>query len=239
MRRTGLIPLLFILVGCATPQYCEGVASGDKMICTHNRDEDVTKQRIRALTEQAARERRTLVAYLGNDVGQVTMVVREKGIAHHRPPASIYIPTRLIVKDHAITAHEITHLLTQGWASQVLKEGLAVHVQYRFGEQQGWPNYRRTVRAAARHWRNDPGLAVHTPNDADRVLRPPGGDKMERRRAAYSIAGSWVMWLIERKFDSVVGRFLDSLYRSGDYQSALNQNYASLLQEWRSFLKTQ
>jgi hypothetical protein len=47
------------------------------------------------------------------------------------------------------------------------------------------------------------------------------------------------MWLIEYKFAGDPERFLKKLYRSGDYDVALNQSYASLLQEWRVFLKTQ
>lgn len=80
---------------------------------------------------------------------------------------------------------------------------------------------------------------VQTPEDAEAVPSNWHKDDTARQRAAYSVSGSWAMWLIERKFDGDVGRFLDSLYRPGDYQSALNQTYASLLQEWRSFLKTQ
>ncbi|MGB0555222.1 MAG: hypothetical protein ACPGQV_22085 [Alphaproteobacteria bacterium] len=85
----------------------------------------------------------------GEDVGRVTVRVHDSGIARHFPPATIRISSRLLRKSTVITAHEIIHLLSQGWASQVLKEGLAIYLQARFGEQRGWPNYPRTPRRSA------------------------------------------------------------------------------------------
>lgn len=233
MRRAGLCFLL-LLVGCVTTATdCRGVASADGAICALNRDPAVTVAQIRTLAEQAARERGALAAYLGHDVGTITLIVRDRGNAYHKPPATIVIPTRQISKRHAITAHEITHLLTQGWASQILKEGLAVYVQERFGEQQGWPNYRRSAHAVARRWMRDGTTGIQTLAEAEATLqRPPSGNR-KQRLAAYSLAGSFVRWLIETKFDGGVDRFLAKLYRSGDYQSALNRSNDALRGEWR------
>ena len=147
--------LAAVLLGSGAAQACTGVASADGMVCAVVRGAGVAPGDIQRLADQAAREREALIVYLGNDVGPITLVVRGKGIARHKPPATILIPAKQVAKKYAITAHEITHLLTQGWASRVLKEGLAVYTQYRFGEQQGWPNYRRSVHAAARRWIGD------------------------------------------------------------------------------------
>ena len=166
------------------------------------------------------------------------MIVRDKGNARHKPPATIFIPSRQIAKGHAITAHEIAHLLTQGWASLVLKEGLAVYVQFRMGEQQGWPNYRRSVHAAARHWRGNDRIAIRSPADAEAALKGRRKGQRQKLLAAYSVSGSWVMWLLEEKFAGDIRRFLSTLYRTDDYEAALNQPYDELHEEWRAFLSS-
>jgi hypothetical protein len=101
------------------------------------------------LAGQAVREYAALRAVLHEDVGRITVRIHDAGIARHFPPATIRIPTQLLRKSTVIAAHEITHLLSQGWASQVLKEGLASYLQARFVEQQGWPNCRCTLHGAA------------------------------------------------------------------------------------------
>ncbi len=206
------------------------------MICAVNHDPDISLRQIESLADQAARERTALVHFFGNDIGPVTVSVRDKGNAFHKPPSTIHIPSRLIRKSHAITAHEITHLLTQGWASRVLKEGLAVYAQQRFGEQQGWPNYRHTVHAAARRWMSDNPVAIRTLGDAETALRNAQPGETARKLAAYSFAGSWVMWILDVKLNGDVTRFMSQLYRSGDYESALKQTGKSLEREWRAFI---
>ena len=236
MRRIAFAFIGAALSGCVTTQPCTGVPSFDGSVCAVSRDPVVAQHDIQSLADQTARERAALVAYLGNDVGLITVIVRKKGNARHKPPATIFIPSRLIPKRHAITAHEITHLLTQGWASQILKEGLAVYAQYRFGEQQGWPNYRRSVHDAARRWRNDPRIAVDTPGAAESALRKARKGETARRLAAYSVAGSWVAWILEVKMGGDIARFLGRLYRTGDYEATLGANYGRLLTEWRAYL---
>jgi hypothetical protein len=231
-----LATIAALATGCVTQQACSGVQSTDRMICAMNRDPDISRQQIQALADQAVRERTALVGFLGNDVGPIAVIVRDKGNAFHKPPATIHIPSRLIRKSHAITAHEITHLLTQGWASRVLKEGLAVYAQQRFGEQQGWPNYRRSVHAAARHWLSDKRVAIRTLEDAETTFRTAQPGETERKLAAYSLAGSWVSWILDMKLDGDITRFMSQLYRSGDYEGVLKQPAEGLEQEWRAFI---
>jgi len=140
--------------GCAANEDAPGDVfwSTDKSIRVVNGGPSLPHRQLQALAGQAAREYAALRAVLGEDVGRVTVWVHDSGIARHFPPATIRIPTRLLRKSTVITAHEITHLLSQGWASQVLKEGLASYLQARFGGQRGWPNYRRTLHGAARYW---------------------------------------------------------------------------------------
>ncbi|GEM_PF-1544167 len=229
--------LAAVLLGSGAAQACTGVASADGMVCAVVRGAGVAPGDIQRLADQAAREREALIVYLGNDVGPITLVVRGKGIARHKPPATIFIPVRLIAKSTAITAHETTHLLTQGWASRVLKEGLAVYTQYRLGEQQGWPNYRRSVHAAARRWIGDDSVTVRTPDEAAAAFRRAGKGDTKLKLAAYSVSGSWVMWIVERKLGGGIRRFLDTLYRKGDYEAALGQHYPALVAEWRAYLQ--
>ena len=151
MRLFAVGCLTDVLGGCAVNEDAPGDVywSTDKMICVVNGDPSLPRRQLQALAGQAAREYAALRAVLHQDVGRVTVRIHDAGIARHFPPATIRIPTRLLRKSTVIAAHEITHLLAQGWASQVLKEGLASYLQARFGEQQGWPNYWRTLHDAA------------------------------------------------------------------------------------------
>lgn len=225
-----------LISGCVLQPGCTGIESADRTICAVRYDKNITAGQIQTLADQAARERAILVRYFGNDVGPITIIVRDKGIAYHEPPTTIHIPSARITKRYAITAHEMTHLLTQGWASQVLKEGLAVYTQYKFGEQQGWPNYERSVHAAAQQWLSDKDNNIRTPKEAEFALRTARRGERRLRLSAYSIAGSWVMWIVEQKFDGDIARFMKELYRSGDYGSVVSGGIEALTREWRAFL---
>ena len=218
--------------GCETTREAAD-PSADKTVRVVNHDPKLGSQQLERLAGQAAREYALLRQAFGKDVGRVTVEVRDRGVGRHRPPATILIPSRLIRTSRAITAHEITHLLAQGWASAVLKEGLAVYAQARFGEQRGWPNNGRPIHRSARRWRNMPDVGVRTPADADAVLRT--ARRGEVRRAAYAIAGSWVTWIVDEKLG--LGRFMAALYRSGDYPTALGRSEAALAREWAGFVE--
>ncbi len=224
-----------ISAGCTVQDVCFGIQSADKMICAVSRDYGISAKQMAQLASQAARERGALVRYFGNDVGPVTVIIRDTGIAYHEPPSTIYLSSRHISNSHAITAHEMTHLLTQGWASRVLKEGLAVYAQYRFGEQQGWPNYKRSVHVAARRWLADDQNDIQSLQDSEPMLRTRQGNRRQLL-AAYSLSGSWVMWIIEEKLKGDVAAFMKQLYRSGRYQSTLRQSRNQLEKEWRQFV---
>ena len=175
--------LAFLLAGCTAPTQQNPAAtyvSAGGTIRVVSFDATLPAGNLRRLAAQAEREYIQLKAFFRNDVGQVTVNVRDSGVARHFPPASIRIPSHLVRNGTAITAYEIVHLLAQGWASQVFNEGLAVYLQERIGEQSGWPNYRRTVDAAARHWRQRKDIGVRTLAMAETAMR--GGRKAGAER---------------------------------------------------------
>jgi len=188
------------------------------------------------LGDQAAREYGKLKVLFKADAGPVTLRVRAAGVARHLPPATIHVPIRLVQKGTAITAHELAHLLTQGWASPLLKEGLAVYAQDLIGEQRGWPNYRRTVHGAARHWTSRPDAPITGPGEADKALAQPRKGQARLRQAAYAVAGSWVKWIIEAKMNGDLDRFMAELYRTNAYKAATGRRYPALAREWRRFI---
>ena len=191
---------------------------------------------VPGLIGQAAREYEKLKVLFHNDVGVVTIRLRANGPARHLPPADIVIPAPRVRDGRAVTAHEITHLLNQGWANGLLKEGLAVWAQDRVGEQAGWPNEGRLIHQVARAAITEADPLVRGPSDANKVLstRNPGMAKL--RRAAYAVAGSWVTWLIETQFAGDVMRFQAELYRTGNYQAVLGRPFKPLRREWRAYL---
>jgi len=195
-------------------------------------------EQLGRLQGQAEREYEKLKTLFKADAGQVTLRVRAAGVGRHFPPATIHIPIHLIDKSTAITAHELTHLLTQGWASQLLKEGLAVYTQDRIGEQRGWPNYRRSVHGAARFWINQPGASVRGPGQADDALSTPRKGETRLRQTAYAVAGSWVKWIIETKLAGDVDKFMAEIYRSNRYKTATGQSFSDLARDWLVFIRS-
>ncbi|MDP6391041.1 MAG: hypothetical protein QF654_14180 [Alphaproteobacteria bacterium] len=233
----ALAALAMLASGCETNRNANAFLSADRTVRVVNHDPKLRSQQLERLAGQAAREYTALRRAFGKDVGRITVEVRDRGVGRHFPPATIHIPSRLIRKSRAITAHEITHLLAQGWTSLVLKEGLAVYAQARFGEQRGWPNYGRPIHRSARRWRNTPNVGVRTPADAEFVWATARRRDTEARRAAYAIAGSWVTWIVEEKLGGDLGRFMERLYRTGDYPAALGQPQAALAREWGEFVE--
>ena len=196
----------------------------------------LTQVQLLALAAQTEREYAKLSAYFGTSVCKITVNVRRSGIGWHFPPSTVRMPVDRVLKSIAITAHELTHLLTQGWASKVLKEGLAEFAQNKFGEQRGWPNYKRRIHRAARHWITQPGAVVTTPEDAGAVFPSAPISARQRRITAYNVAGSFVTWIINVKRAGDIQRFMKTLYRSGDYQAALGANYPDLQTAWRAYI---
>jgi len=173
----------------------------------------------------------------GADVGAVTVRLRPKGVARHMPPAAIVIPARLVNDGRVITAHEITHLLTQGWASVLLKEGLAVYAQDKVGERKGWPNEGRNVHRVAFDEVTQSAPLVRTPEEADKALSTSNAGQAKLRRAAYAVAGSFVTWLIEERFRGELGQFMNTLYRSGNYSGATGSDFETLQRAWRRYVE--
>ena len=190
-----------------------------------------------AIAAQAGREYDKLKAMFGTDVGTLTVRLRPKGVSRHLPPSDIVIPARLLRDGRVISAHEITHLLTQGWANMLLKEGLAVYAQNMVGERKGWPNEGRNVHLVAFEAISRPEPLVRSPGDANRVLSTSNPNKPELRRAAYSVAGSFVTWLIDERFLGEVGQFVRMLYRSGDYADATGESFKLLQRDWRKYVE--
>ena len=124
---------------------------------------------VPGLIGQAAREYEKLKVLFHNDVGVVTIRLRANGPARHLPPADIVIPAPRVRDGRAVTAHEITHLLNQGWANGLLKEGLAVWAQDRVGEQAGWPNEGRLIHQVARAAITEADPLVRGPSDRARA----------------------------------------------------------------------
>ncbi|MCP5368320.1 MAG: hypothetical protein H6907_10790 [Hyphomicrobiales bacterium] len=236
----GLLGLLLVAAAPAPAGAGAGagadVASADGTVRVASRDPALPAPLLADLADRAAREYAALRRLFRSDVGPVRVVVADRPVAFHRPPATVHIPSRTLRRGTAITAHEITHLLARGWASQVLKEGLAVYAQERVGTARGWPNYRRTVHATAARLSAPAGAAVKSPADAETVLGGPARKDVAARRAAYAVAGSWVQWLIEEIFAGDTARFMDRLYRSGDYRAATGESHAGLQARWRAFI---
>jgi len=217
--------------------FVAGWARADGVVRIVDEDSGVDPAEHPALIAQAEREYAKLKRLFGADVGVVTIRLRPKGVARHLPPADIVIPAKQVRRAVVITAHEITHLLTQGWANGLLKEGLAVYAQDRVGEQSGWPNYGRLNHAVALEAITKSTPLVRGPYDANGVLSTRNPGKTALRRASYAVAGSWVTWLIDVKFGGDVGRFMEKLYRSGNYQNALGEPFKPLRRQWRQYLE--
>jgi hypothetical protein len=230
MRTVVLSLIAVLLLG-------QPVAGADDSVRFIDEHSGVDPAAFPDIAAQAAREYEKLKAMFGTDVGVVTVKLRPKGVARHIPPAAIVIPARLVNDGRVITAHEITHLLTQGWASALLKEGLAVYAQDRVGERKGWPNEGRNVHRVAFEAVTQSAALVRTPEEADKALSTSNAGQARLRRAAYAVAGSFVTWLIDERFRGELGQFMNTLYRSGNYAGATGADFAALQREWREYVE--
>lgn len=208
----------------------------EETVDVENRDATLTDQQVRAIRAQVMREYEKLRTLLRSDVGPVTLIIRKKGVGRHFPPNQIVIPSAQVRNGRAVSAHELTHLLAQGWANGLLKEGLAVYGQDRIGEQPAWPNFGQDIHQAAWAEIVVPNADVRGPGDANRVLSTPNPGKTALRLAAYRVAGSWVKWLIEEQMNGDISRFMQVLYRSGSYRKALGKSFQELRPLWKTFV---
>ena len=192
---------------------------------------------IETVRAQVAREYAKLKAFFGIDVGPVVVTLVKKGVGRHFPPNRIQIPAAQVRHARAVSAHELTHLLTQGWANGLLKEGLAVYGQDKFGETPAWPNWGQNIHQAAYAEIVTPDTDVRGPGDANRVLSTPNPGKTKLRLAAYRVAGSWVTWLIDERMSGDVRRFVKTVYRSGSYKKALGETFQELRPAWKAYVK--
>lgn len=227
------VPLLFAVLLLA--QSAAGADSASVRVVDENSGVDPAA--FPDIAAQAAREYEKLKAMFATDVGVVTVRLRPKGVARHIAPATIVIPSRLVNDGRVITAHEITHLLTQGWASALLKEGLAVYAQDKVGERKGWPNEGRNVHRVAFDAVTQSAPLVRTPEEADKALSTSNAKQAKLRRAAYAVAGSFVTWLIDERFRGELGKFMNTLYRSGNYAGATGSDFETLQRAWRRYLE--
>jgi hypothetical protein len=225
-RRLALLMLLF-----AVP------AEAAETVRVENRAPDLAPVRVEAARAQVAREYEKLKVLFDADVGPVILVIRPKGVGRHVAPNRILIPAAQVGNAMLVSAHELTHLLTQGWANDLLKEGLAVYGQDHAGESPAWPDYGQDIHQAAWAEITVPNTRVRGTGDANAVLSQPHPGETRLRLAAYRVAGSWVRWLIEEKMAGDVMRFMASLYRSGNYKQALGEGFQQLRPEWRAYVR--
>lgn len=211
-------------------------AEAAESVRVENRALDLDRAVVEAARAQVAREYEKLKALFGTDVGPVTLVIRAQGVGRHKPPNRILIPAAQLRNGKLVSAHELTHLLTQGWANGLMKEGLAVYGQDLMGESPAWPNFGQDIHQAAWAEISAPAPLVRGPGDADRVLSTPHPGESRLRLAAYRIAGSWVRWLIEEKMAGDLARFTAALYRSGNYKQALGESFRQLRPQWRAYV---
>ena len=65
------------------------------------------------------------------------------------------------------------------------------------------------------------------------------GDGRRAPSAAYSLAGSFVKWLIEIRLGGDLDRFMNDIYRSGDLQAATGETAPALEWAWTQTLDDQ
>ena len=106
----------------------------------------------------------------------------------------------------------------------------------RFGEQQGWPNYRRTLHDVARYWLRESESAL-TLAGAERMLGNGLSPPTKTLLATYNFAGSWVRWLVEEKLAVDLDRFMREIYQTENYEAWTGLPLLRLKAEWREFLQ--
>jgi len=165
-------------------------AEAAETVRVENHVPDLDRALIEAARAQVAREYVKLKALFGTDIGPVILVIRAKGVGRHKPPNRILIPAAQLGNAKMVSAHELTHLLTQGWANGLMKEGLAIYGQDMMGESPAWPNYGQDIHQAAWAEISAPDPLVRGPGDANGVLTTPHPGESRLRIAAYRVVGA-------------------------------------------------
>jgi hypothetical protein len=191
------------------------------------------------LIARLTKERDLVAAFLGFDAEFPILVHigdswrgRPVEVARAWPEARrIVIPPRILARNIAPTAHEITHVLAGRGASTLLTEGLAVLTHARFGEQPAFPNFGRPLVQAL-----ELSLGVVGPLEAAPTLAQVesligGFEDFPRRRLGYLIAGLFCEYLLLEHLGGDRAAFL-RLYRSGDYAGILRESGDALLARW-------
>jgi len=183
-----------------------------------------------ALTARMAREHGQVATFLGLTADRPIAIHvgsmwrgRPVEVAQAWPElARIVIPTRILARGIAPTAHELTHVLAGRGAGNMLTKGLAVLTHARFGEQPAFPNFGRTLdHALALALAAVP--ALEGPPTLARISGWIDGiDDFQHRRLGYLLAGLFCEHLLLDRLEGDRGRFL-RLYKSGDYETMLGE----------------
>jgi len=228
--RTAFASLALLALAAAAPVPPVTVTCGEEAVAVCDQ---------MALIERATRERDRVAAFLGLAVErpiaihvgdswrgraiQVTQSWTEFG--------RIVIPTRILARGIAPTAHEMTHVLAGRGASNLLTEGLAVVAHARFGEQPAFPNFGVPLEQSLRQLldrappREGPPRLAEIEDWID-DLEDPG-----HRRFGYLVAGLFSEFLLEDRLGGDRARFM-RLYHSGDYRGILGETGDVLFARW-------
>ncbi len=184
----------------------------------------------RALGTEAPRPIDVFVYRSASEKGRLTGASQ----THFTKPWLGQIHTQLGELDRVLR-HELVHAVAAAWGRAPfdvcatlgglgvqpgIVEGLAVAVD--------WPADELTVHQWSRAMR-EAGLA---PNVRDLV--GPLGFAMQAQERAYTIAGSFLRFLLDRHGRERLAR----LYRSGDFQGAYGRSLDALAADWERFLDT-
>jgi hypothetical protein len=192
-----------------------------------------------ALTARMTRERDQVAAYLGLPADRPIAIHvgtmwrgRPIEVAQAWPEfGRIVIPTRILARGIAPTAHEITHVLAGRGAGNLLTEGLAVLTHAKFGEQPAFPNFGRPLEQALSLALSAlPALeAPPTPERIERLI--DGMDDFQHRRLGYLLAGLFCEHLLLDRLDGDRARFL-RLYKTGDYEGMIGEPRDAAFARW-------
>ena len=137
------------------------------------------------------------------------------------------MPLRRVRDNSSALLHEIVHIYAPN-GNRFLAEGLAVYLHTRLAGNPAFPNFGDDLaRSAARSLPVVTSLAALNDVPTPRPL----GSVMDEK-AAYTLAGSFVGFLIEK---NGLTQF-QSLYEARDYEKVYGKSFVTLEKEWRASL---